>query len=235
MTDFKEEILAKNPVLRAGVEAAAKIRREAEQEKLQASAFGRMEMFGRPEEDPSVILYIPMPKVIAQKFPDNEHRKGHDPHITLLYVGKIGDADASTVLQVARKVCETMAPFRMFVDVNEGLQSFGDGNDGQQALWLSCRSDPRGEVGLAHRKLRTYIEREGIECKAHSGFTPHATWRYVENGASDEDIAKYDTKMMSRFPGGGFWFDVKHIMCTMPNGTVRSVALSPIPRRSVYE
>ncbi len=209
---------------------------ENTQAELQASAFSRMEMTGRPGvEGGSVMLHIPIPKVYAQKFPAPEHRKGHEPHITLLYVGKdIGDAATSTVLQMTRKVCDTLAPFRIFVDVNEGLQTFGKGDDGNQALWLGARSDPRGEIGLAHRKLRTYIEREGIEVKAHSSFSPHVTWRYVGNGASDEELKNYDTRMMSRFPGGGFWFDVNHVVLTMPNGTERTVSLSPIPRRSVY-
>ena len=219
--------------LEEAADALCCLRNEATQEKLYAAAWDRKVSSGNRNN--GVIIYIPIPKRFIGKFPDADHRNGHDPHITLLYISpSMTSGEASGILHMNRAVARSLSPFRVFVDVNEGLHDFGDGAEGDKALWMKARSDPRGDIERAHRKFRLYLEREGVEIKGHDGFTPHVTWKYVPNGISEEERRKEENRMMDRL-GTGFWFDVNQVHMTMPSGQEKIIALKPIPNTSVYK
>lgn len=189
---------------------------------------------GADKELGGVYLTIPIPEKYANRFPDPVvHNKGLEPHLTVLYVQpEMGPGEASKVLHLARAVLRTIAPFRLFVDAQSGLQSW-EGKTGEKALWLSARSEPRGEIEKLHRLLRSTLENEGVEIAAHKDFVPHVTWTYAPEDISDEEVRKMDNRISDRF-SRGFWFDVKHVMLTLPNGTKRPIALNPMPRSSIY-
>ena len=209
------------------------------QARLSAMASERMDIEAASvlgaDRNHGVTLSIAIPSQYAAKFPDPEmFNHGHDPHMTILYVSsEMTMGQASEVLHLSRQVARTIPPFRVFVDAQGGLQTFGDGDNGEKALWLSARSDPRGEEARLHRTLRMILEREGVKVSAHKDFTPHITWAYVENDVSDEAVRRMDNHASDRFPGG-FWFDVRHLIMSMPDGSTKAIALSPMPRGSVY-
>jgi 2'-5' RNA ligase len=183
-------------------------------------------------ENEGCCLVISVPPLYAAKFPDPEmHNRGYPPHLTVLYVAsEMSDGDASTVLYLARQVAKKIPPFRVFMDAQGGLQTFGDGEDGEKAMWIAARSDPRGELERYHRMLRQTLEAEGIEVQAHPGFTPHVTWSYVPNDVSEDEVRRMDQHVSDRFPWG-CWFDVRHIEVDMPDGSTKIAALSPVPKR----
>lgn len=213
--------------------------REAMQRRLAADAHERMLLEAASltgaDRNHGVVISIPVPMQFARRFPDPVvYNHGHPPHLTALYVAnEMSMGDASHVLHMVRKVGRTLAPFRVFGDVNAGLKDFGDTDKGEKALWIPARADPRGELGRMHRALRSALEREGFEIESHNDYTPHITWSYVPNTISEEERRRTEARAADRFPDG-FWFDVRHLQMSMPDGRVKAIALSPLPRKSIY-
>ena len=138
---------------------------------------------------------------------------------------------ASGVLHLVRGLARNFPPFRIFVDAQSGLQTFGDTDAGEKALWLPARSEPRGDLERLHRLIRQTLEREGIEIEsAHPQFTPHVTWTYVPNDISEAEVRRLDGHVSDRFPQG-FWFDARQIMLSLPTGSARAISLAPVARR----
>lgn len=214
--------------------------RVAEQGRLAALAAERMKLEAASitgaDRNHGVVLSVPIPRQYATRWPDpvtNNH--GHEPHLTVLYISpEMTPGEASGVLHLVRKVARTFSPFRLFVDAQAGLQDFGPNEEkGEKALWMPARSDPRGEVERLHRMLRQTLEREGIDVQAHKDFTPHVTWAYVPNDISEDEQRRMEAHVSDRFQRG-IWFDVRHLLMSMPGGRAKAIALSPVPRSSVY-
>jgi len=237
------EGLSLSPRVMAPLEEAADLvaasDRAAVQDELADMAAERMKLEAGAvtgtDRNNGVVLTIPIPQPHASRCPDPAtHNRGHEPHLTALYVApEMTAGEASGVLHLVRKIARTVPPFRLFVDAQSGLQSFGDTDDGEKALWLPARSEPRGELERLHRMLRQGLEREGVDIQAHDDFTPHVTWAYVPNDVPDEARRRMDAHVSDRFQQG-IWFDVRHLNLSMPNGGVKAIALSPVPRSSMY-
>jgi len=226
--------------LEEAAELVASTDRVAEQRRLADLAVERMKLEAASitgaDRDRGVVLSIPIPRQFASRWPDPAtYNHGHEPHLTVLYVSpEMTPGEASTVLHLVRKVARTIPPFRLFVDAQAGLHDFGPNEEkGEKALWLPARSDPRGEIERLHRMLRQTLEREGVDVQAHKDFTPHVTWAYVPNDFEDENRRRMEAHVSDRFQRG-IWFDVRHLSMSMPTGGVKAIALSPLPRSSVY-
>lgn len=185
---------------------------------------------------PSTIVTISLPPQYASRFPDPVvHNHGHEAHVTMLNVGDkdYSEGELSEILYRVRAAAKTIPPFRVYVDPNSGLRDFGPGENGEMALWLPARSEPRGELERLHRMLRLSLEREGVVVGHRDSFTPHVTWAYVSNDIPDDKRRRLDGHVADRFRQG-FWFEVRHINLSMSDGSTKAVTLSPLPRKSIY-
>ena len=184
--------------------------------------------------DSAVVVTIPIPEKYAKRFPDAvTANHGHAPHMTLLFVGTkdYQPGEMSQILTTLRAACQKVPPFRLYVDPNAGLQDFGPNEEkGEKALWLPARAEPRGEAERLHRVMRMALEQEGIEVGAHDSFKPHVTWAYVPNDQPEQERNRMNAAVSDRFKEG-FYFDVRHIMLSTPDGAPKVLALSPLPRK----
>lgn len=182
----------------------------------------------------ALFLMIPIPDKYAKRFPDPViANHGRRPHLTVLYVGnkEYSPGEISQIVNCVRAACKKVPPFRLYVDPNTGLRDFGPNEEtGEKALWLPARAEPRGEVERLHRIVRIELEREGIEVGAHDPFVPHVTWAYVPNDQGPDARRRMDAHVADRFQDG-FYFDVRHVMLSMPDGRSKPLALSPLPRK----
>jgi 2'-5' RNA ligase len=204
----------------------------ATQTKLAVEAAGTL---GTPGPS-STIITIPLPKKYAARFPDPVvHNNGHEPHLTLLTIGSTDytEGELSEIIHRVRAAARTIPPFRVYVDPNSGLRDFGPSDHGEMALWLPARSEPRGELSRLHRMMRLSLEREGVSVQHKDGFTPHVTWAYVSNDIPEDTRRRLDGHVSDRFRDG-FWFEVRDVVLSMPDGSTKHVALSPLPKKSVY-
>lgn len=186
------------------------------------------------DRNSAVVLTIPIPDKYAKRFPDPVMANhGHAPHLTVLFIGnkEYTPGEMSQILSSVRAACKKLPPFRLYVDPNAGLHDFGPNEEkGEKALWLPARAEPRGEVERLHRVIRMALEREGIEVGAHDSFVPHVTWAYVPNDQGPDARRRMDAHVADRFQDG-FYFDVRHVMLSMPDGSTKPLALSPLPRK----
>jgi len=179
---------------------------------------------------------IPLPKKYASRFPDAAvHNHGDEPHITMLFVGDkdYSPGEQSEILYRVRAAAKTIPPFRVYVDPNTGLRDFGEGEAGEKALWLPARSEPRGELERLHRMLRLSLEREGVVVAHQDSFVPHVTWAYVSNEIPEDKRRRLDAHVADRFRDG-FYFEVRSISLSMPDGSTKNIALSPLPKKTIY-
>ena len=126
----------------------------------------------------SCALMIEIPEVICATFPEDAERGA--PHVTLLYVGKIGAADRNKVRDVATRVLAEST-------IKEGAATLGaldyfDPPDDKRVAYAAV--DFRPTLDALHRALRAAVEAEGIEVKhvTEDGYTPHATLAYLPAG-----------------------------------------------------
>jgi 2'-5' RNA ligase len=162
-------------------------------------------ILGSGDRNHSVVVLIPVPEAYTTGFPDPEvHNHGHKPHVTLCFVTseEMSAGQLSTVLGTVRRVCHRFPPFRLRLDVNAGLRDFGDGKEGEKALWVPVLCEPRGEIERLHRGLKIALEAEGISLQAHSDFIPHVTWTYVSNWIPEAERAQIDSVAGDRFAQG---------------------------------
>ena len=75
------------------------------------------------------------------------------------------------------------------------------------------------------------LEQEGIDVSAHDSFKPHVTWSYVPNDQPEPERNRMNAAVADRFKDG-FYFDVRQIVLSMPDGSSKVVALSPLPRKT---
>jgi 2'-5' RNA ligase len=157
-----------------------------------------------------------------------EHNHGYTPHITLAVVDRASPPPGflASLLQYGRAAGRRLRPFRVAVDANGGLYDFGPGAEGEKALWLPARSDPREALENLHRTLRFYLEREKIPVLTYDSFTPHVTWRYVPNDAPESARIRQDALVANQF-AEGFWFDVTSFNLSLPDGEQRRIMLNP--------
>jgi 2'-5' RNA ligase len=202
---------------------------------VERGMFDKKAVQAASDRDSAVVVTIPIPDKYAKRFPDPvTANHGRAPHMTLLYVGNkdYSAGEMSQILSTLRAACRKVPPFRLYVDPNSGLQDFGPNEEkGEKALWLPARAEPRGEVERLHRVLRMALEQEGIEIGAYDSFKPHVTWSYVPNDQPETDRHRMNAAVASAFQEG-FYFDVRHIMLSMPDGSSKALALSPLPRKN---
>lgn len=228
----KKELVEKGVRKHAACEQAARAANVATQTKFAVEAAG---MLGSPDIA-STTLSIPLPKKYASRFPDPVvHNKGHEPHITVLHIGKkdYTEAEMSEIIHRVRAAAKTIPPFRVYVDPNSGLRDFGPSASGEMALWLPARAEPRGEIGRLHRMMRLSLEREGVDVDHKDGFVPHATWAYVSNDIQEDTRRRLDGHVYDRFRDG-FWFEVRDVVLSMADGTSKRFPLNPNPKKSIY-
>jgi 2'-5' RNA ligase len=186
------------------------------------------------DRDKACVVLIPVPSNFAGKFPDADtHNHGHKPHMTVLFVKPdVNAGEASLILAVTRQVCKRFAPFRLVMDPQAGLQSFGPVPEkGEQALWIGGRSEPAGDVDRLHRALRMALADEGIECEDHKDFVPHVTWKFVANDANEGALRREDALVSDRFVDKPFSFDVRNVLVSLPSGD-KVAMLNPSQPRS---
>lgn len=185
-------------------------------------------ILGSDRNHGGLVVLIPIPEPFASAWPDPEaHNHGHRPHVTLCYVMKDDPTPGqlSDVLTTVRRVCHRFPPFRLRLDVNAGLKDFGDGKEGEKALWHSVLCEPRGEVERLHRALKIALEQEGIPVQSHSDFVPHVTWSYVSNWIPDAERASMDSVAGDRLRKGVAW-TVNAVLVSTPGGD-KPVVLNP--------
>ena len=174
----------------------------------------------------SLVVHIPLPKEIASYFPDAIYNHGHDPHATVCFVTSDPTATITeNVVHAVRRACRKIPPFVLSLDVGAGLQDFGDGNNGEKALWFSLNAEPNGLLSYLHRVIRQALEEEGLPCEAHDTFKGHVTWRYVPNATTDAERARIQAAAVARMPANTSWL-VRSVMVSTERGE-RAVILNP--------
>jgi 2'-5' RNA ligase len=186
---------------------------------------------GGVDRNNAMVVMIPLPKHLAMRFPGVEHNNGHEPHLTVCFLTASEEmtmGKASEALAIIRRICRRQAPFRIALDVNSGLQDFGQSPKGSKALWFDVRQDPNDVLDKLHRAIKNALKLEGLPVEHQNTFQPHVTWRYVANDQSEGERQRMSAFAASRFNDlVSLWFDVKHIIVTMPDRSQRAVALSP--------
>jgi 2'-5' RNA ligase len=186
---------------------------------------------GGVDRNSAMVVMIPLPKHLAMRFPGVEHNNGHEPHLTVCFLTASEEmtmGKASEALAIIRRICRRQAPFRVALDVNSGLQDFGLSPKGSKALWFDVRQDPNDVLDKLHRAIKNALKLEGLPVEHQNTFHPHVTWRYVANDQSEGERQRMSAFAASRFNDlVSLWFDVKHIIVTMPDRSQRAVALSP--------
>lgn len=168
--------------------------------------------------DQALVVHIPLPNNLAKLFPDRVYNHGHMPHATVCFVTKDPTPTISAnVVEAVRYACRRIPPFVLKLDVAAGLQDFGDGRDGEKALWFSLLSEPNGVLSYLHRVIRQGLADAGLPCEAHDTFRGHVTWRYVQNDIPMEDRLKLQSAAMARFPGDAD-FTVRSVSVSTPEG-----------------
>ncbi len=166
----------------------------------------------------SLVVHIPLPKALAALFPDAVHNHGHEPHATVCFVTKDPtDTIEANVLHTIRKAVQKIPPFTLQLDVGAGLQDFGEGNNGEKALWFSLNAEPNGMLSYLHRVIRQALEEEGLPCEAHDTFKGHVTWRYVPNDISLDDRNRIQQAAVSRVPAETSW-NVRAVVVSTTRG-----------------
>jgi len=199
---------------------ASKVR-EAIQARLAADAYAKMSASAGGN---ATVVTIAIPQKWADKFPDAERfNHGLAPHLTVLYIGSDLDAGkASTALHLLRHAAKDIAPFRVFVDTQSGLDVFGEKND---AYVFPAKSEPRPALGLLNSSLKAMLNREAaFDVTSKFEYSPHVTWAYVPD-ATEDQVRKMNQTVSDRFPGG-FWFDVRHLFLSMPDGSQKIIPLA---------
>jgi hypothetical protein len=186
---------------------------------------------GGLDRNHATTVMIPVPKHLAARFPGVEHNNGHEPHLTVCFLSADKDmtaGKASEALAIIRKVCRRQAPFRVALDFNSGLHDFGPSEMGSKALWFDVRQDPNDVLDKLHRAIKNALKLEGIPVDSRHSYQPHVTWRYVSNDQSEGDRQRMSAFAASRFNDlTTVWFDVKHLILSMPDGSQKAIALSP--------
>jgi 2'-5' RNA ligase len=186
---------------------------------------------GGLDRNHATTVMIPVPKHLAARFPGVEHNNGHEPHLTVCFLSADKDmtaGKASEALAIIRKVCRRQAPFRVALDFNSGLHDFGPSEMGSKALWFDVRQDPNDVLDKLHRAIKNALKLEGIPVDSRHSFHPHVTWRYVSNDQSEGERQRMSAFAASRFNDlTTVWFDVRHLILSMPDGSQKAIALSP--------
>lgn len=174
----------------------------------------------------SLVVHIPLPKELASLFPDVIHNHGHPPHATVCFVTSDPTATITqNVIHAVRRACRKVPPFVLSLDVGAGLQDFGEGRDGEKALWFSLNAEPNGLLSYLHRVIRQALEEEGLPCEAHDTFKGHVTWRYVPNATNDADRARIQAAAVARMPANTSWL-VRAVSVSTDRGE-KAVILNP--------
>jgi 2'-5' RNA ligase len=182
-----------------------------------------------PDRNSAVVVTISLPKHLAARFPGPEHNNGHAPHATVCFVtaSPMSEGQATEVLGALRSACRRIPPFRLALDINNGLQDFGPTDKGDKALWFGLREDPADSLTILHRKLKSCLEQAGLPCEHQKSFHGHVTWAYVPNDQSDKDRARMSSFAAHRFDDVSPWFDVRQLVLSMPDGKQQLISLSP--------
>lgn len=182
-----------------------------------------------PDRNNAMVVMVPLPKYLADRFPGPEYNNGHVPHLTVCFLtaDDIPPGKAQDMLAALRRICKRQAPFRVGLDVANGLQDFGLGARGSKSLWFGVRQDPDFAVDRLHHAIRQCMQQENLPCEHQKGFQPHITWRYVDNGQSESERQRMSALAVSRFDDVRTWFDVRQLVLSMPDGSEKLIALSP--------
>jgi 2'-5' RNA ligase len=130
----------------------------------------------------TVVVVLRAPKEVAQWVPYKE-KDSSAPHVTALYIGKVGSAQVIPLLDALRIVAAKTAPFTVEFDK---LDYFT--NEKQKRIaHLAFRQT--AELLALHAALREVVNAQGLELElkhADKGYRPHLTLAYLEPGESYE-------------------------------------------------
>lgn len=90
-------------------------------------------------------------------------------HLTLAFLGEIGESEARAAMDAIDEACRAVGPLPIDVD---GLGSFGK-RAGGAGLWLSVARDP--ELMALTERLRDGLTARGVGFDASFSFAPHIT------------------------------------------------------------
>ena len=90
-------------------------------------------------------------------------------HLTLAFLGEIGEAKARDAMDAIDEACRTVGPVP--IDV-VGLGAFGK-RAGGSGLWLEVAKDP--ELMALAERLRAGLDARGVAFDRSSSFLPHVT------------------------------------------------------------
>lgn len=188
---------------------------------------------GAEEQRTTTIVTIPVPDFLACRFP----KEKHPPHITVAYICKsaVDDGTASCIEAAIRRGCAKVPPFRVFCDTNRGLQEFGNGNDGNKALWFEVQSaeedGTRSEpLTSLFKAIRSELAVEKLPYDGYPNFKGHVTWQYVPNDTPEKERARINSLAANRFNDKPLAFAVNHVDVVL-NGKSRVMSLNPMAPR----
>jgi len=131
-----------------------------------------------PDEDAreTVGIFIPLPKRIAQEFPQ-KGEDSSDPHITMLFVGECNPDEYATVVEACRRMVAEQSLWLTTLEVSD----YGEFEtpDGKTIAHMIPRSHGL-DLARIHELLYRYVTAAGINCEHHrdGAFKPHITLEY---------------------------------------------------------
>lgn len=142
-------------------------------------------------------VFIPLPKKLAQQFPDKSHEDDSVPHVTVLYIGDITPEQQRKLVYAVRKVTAYIKPFDIKLD------KYGEFRNKDKQLiphMIPTATHPHGLSAL-HVALWRAIEDAGIPVGHSYGnyvsgkpdaaaFKSHATLDYLPPEATKYDGPK---------------------------------------------
>ncbi len=142
-------------------------------------------------------IFLPLPKKLAQQFPDKSHEDDSVPHITVLYVGNITLDQQRKLVYAVRKMAAYIRPFEIKLDKYDEFHNA----DGQLVPHMvPTATHPHGLSAL-HVALWRAVEDAGIPVGHNYGdytsgkpdaaaFKSHATLDYLPPEATKYDGPK---------------------------------------------
>jgi hypothetical protein len=174
-------------------------------------------------------LVAELPANLSARFPDAaQHNHGHKPHTTVCYVTSqdLAPGAQSEIYQVLRGAVRKCGRMTLVADLSRGLQSFGDTDSGEKALWFPVRSEPAPDaLGYLHRVCQVALEVNRLPYEGHPSFMGHMTWSYVPNTITAPEIDRMSAVAAALFPQG-LRYEVTCLTLGQSDGTTKLLPLN---------
>ncbi len=126
---------------------------------------------------------ITLQETLARSAPDVKWVEEQNLHVTLLFIGEVGDRGVLDVCRGVKSCCESIGRFRMSI---EGLGCFGNPRR-PRTVWVGI-GEGAEEVTALHAALEEKMLELGCYRREERAFTPHITLGRVKQ----QDDAEID-------------------------------------------